>query len=745
MNLYGFHKLPQLIMATLSFPHYQQQDVMDCGPTCLKIVSKFYGKFFNIEKLRSLSQISKTGVSLLGISRAAETLGIHTVAGNITYEKLEQKALLPCIVHWRKNHFVVVYKIKRNRVYISDPASGLHSYSKEDFLNNWAYTSIHNKAAGIALLLTPTPAFYDAEESRPVKRQGVQQLIRHLLQYRNLLWQLLAGLVVGAGIQLLLPFFTKALVDTGIRNYDLSFVYVILLGQLFITLGQTSVELIRGWVLLHITTRVNVAVLSDFLHKLLRLPLSFFDTKLTSDILQRIEDHKRIETLLTGSSLDTLFSMLTFTVFGVILYTYNALICNVFIGGSILYFGWIHLFLSKRNQLDFNRFDLAAQNRAKVAQLISGICEIKINDCGSQKIWEWEGLQAKLFHFNVRSLTLTQYQQIGATFINQIKNIFILFLATRLVMAHALSLGDMMAIQFIVGQMNSPIAQLAVFLQTYQEARISMERLGQVQALDDEEAPLHSYVADLPPGRGLTLRNVSFVYPGAGNKPVLKNLNFNVPAGKKTAIVGASGSGKTTLLKLLLRIYAPTEGHIQIEDVPFERISPQRWRQHCGVVMQDGFIFSDTIGNNVSLQAEYRSVEAIERALHVANLDDYVQNLPLGIHTKIGEDGKGLSGGQKQRVLISRMVYKSPDYIFLDEATSALDAHNERVIMERLGHFFSGKTVVIVAHRLSTVKNADNIIVLNNGEISEQGNHEELVKQRGYYYELIKNQLELGN
>ena len=732
-------------MATLSFPHYHQHDVMDCGPTCLQIISKFYGKLFNIEKIRSSSQIGKTGVSLLGISKAAENLGIQAVGGNITFDKLAQQATLPCIVHWRKNHFVVVYKIKRNKVFISDPASGLHTYSREEFLSNWAYTSMHNQPAGIVMLLSPTPAFYQVEDDTKQEHIGISHLLAHILQYKPLLRQLLAGLVVGALIQLGLPFLTKGLVDIGVKGNDHYFVYVILLGQLLITLGQTSVELLRGWILLHITARVNVAVLSDFLHKLLRLPLSFFDTKLTGDILQRIEDHKRIEVLLTSSSLNTLFSMITFGAFGLILYAYNPTICGVFLGGSAIYFGWIYLFLARRKRLDFKRFELSAQNRAKTLQLINGIYEIKINDCGTQKIWEWEGIQAKLFRFNVQSLALSQYQQVGSTFINQAKNIFILFLATRLVMNQQMSLGDMMAVQFIVGQMNSPIAQLASFLQTYQDAKISMERLGQVQTLTEEEDPRKDYVQTLPTGRSITLQNVSFVYPGAGNKATLKNLNISIPAGKTTAIVGASGSGKTTLLKLLLRICTPSEGQVYVDETPLERISPQYWRQHCGIVMQDGFIFSDTVGNNIAINAEHRSHAAIERAVHIANLEHYIHSLPLNLHTKIGEDGKGLSGGQRQRVLIARMVYKNPEYIFLDEATSALDAHNEKVIVERLNSFFQGKTVVVVAHRLSTVKNADNIIVLHEGEVAEQGTHEALVGKRGFYYKLIKNQLELGN
>lgn len=732
-------------MTTLSFPHYRQHDVMDCGPTCLQIISKFYGKLFNIEKIRLFSQIGKTGVSLLGISKAAETLGIQAVGGNMTFEKLEQRAQLPCIVHWRKNHFVVLYKIKRGKVYISDPASGLHTYTKEEFLNNWSYTSIHNKAAGIVMLLNPTPAFFEAKEDGKVASMGIGHLLSHVWQYKALLRQLLAGLVVGATMQLALPFLTKGLVDVGIKANDLNFVYLILFGQLLITLGQTSVELIRGWILLHITARVNVAVLSEFLHKLLRLPLSFFDTKLTSDILQRIEDHNRIEALLTGNSLSTLFSMITFGVFGTILYAYSPAICGIFMGGSGLYFVWTQLFLARRKQLDFKRFGIAAQNRAKILQLINGIYEIKINDCGTQKVWEWEGLQAKLFRFNVQTLALTQYQQVGSTFINQAKNVFILFVAARLVMNQQMSLGDMMAIQFIVGQMNTPVSQLAAFMQTYQDAKISMERLGQVQVLEEEEAPGREYLHQLPAGRSLTLKNVSFVYPGAGNRPTLNNLSLSVPQGKTTAIVGASGSGKTTLLKLLLRICTPTEGQVHVENVPLERISPQFWRHHCGIVMQDGFVFSDTIANNIAINAEHRSQAALDKAIHIANLEQYIHSLPLGLHTKIGEDGKGLSGGQRQRVLIARMVYKNPDYIFLDEATSALDAHNEQVIMERLNEFFEGKTVIIVAHRLSTVKDADNIIVLNNGEVTEQGNHEQLVANRGYYYKLIKNQLELGD
>jgi len=728
-----------------NFPHYKQHDVMDCGPTCLQIITKFYGKFFSIQKIRTLSQIGKTGVSLLGISKAAEKIGIQSVGGNITFEKLEKRGQLPCIIHWRKNHFVVVYKITKKKVYISDPASGLHAYTHDEFLNNWAYTSINQKAAGIALLLSPTPDFYLTEEDITEKRGSMSILLKHVFHYKKLLKQLAAGLLAGAVIQLIFPFFTKALVDVGVKGADVHFIYILLFGQLLMTLGQTSVELLRGWILLHITARVNLSILSNFLNKLLNLPLSFFDTKLNSDILQRIEDHKRIEALLTGSTLNTLFMMIAFLVFSVVLFIYNPTICIVFIIGSAIYFAWIYIFMEKRKKLDFKRFELQAQNRAKTLQVVNGIHEIKINDCGTKKIWEWEGIQAKLFRLNVSTLSLSQYQQVGATFINQAKNILILFLATRLVIDKQVSLGDMMAIQFIIGQMNAPIVQLASFLQSYQDAQISMDRLEQIQHLEDEESPVKNYTYKMPPGRSIQIKNMSFIYPGAGNKPVLNNLDFTIPGGKTTAIVGSSGSGKTTILKLLQRISEPTSGEIYIDNLPFSMISPKFWRQHCGVVMQDGFIFSDTIANNIALNEEFTDPAEMDRAIHIANIEQYIKSQPLGIYTKIGEDGKGLSGGQRQRVLIARMVYRNPEYIFLDEATSSLDSSNEKVIMERLYNFFEGKTVLIVAHRLSTVKNADNILVLDNGNVVEQGNHNTLVAKRGYYYELIKNQLELGN
>lgn len=728
------------------FPHYKQHDMMDCGPTCLQIISKHYGKVLNIERIRKLSDIGKTGVSLLGISRAAEALGIRAQGGKIAFESIAGKSVLPCIVHWRRNHFVVVYKVSRNKVYVSDPASGLIKYSQEEFIENWAYAWQGSKAMGVILHLNPTPTFYQQEDDIPVKGMGMQYLWDHVWHYKKLLLQIGIGLVAASVIQLIFPFLTKGIIDVGIQNKSVHFIYLMLIGQLLLSAGQFFIDLLRGWVLLHITSRINIMVLSDFLHKLMRLPLSFFDTKLTGDLLQRIEDHKRIENLLTGNTINTLFSLITLALFSGLMLHYSLDIFMVFVVGSALYLGWLLIFLRKRKKLDFKRFEARAQNHSKTLQIINGIHEINLNDNGTQKIWEWERLQAKLFNQNIKSLTLNQNQSLGALFINQAKDILIVFLAAKAVLEGRVSVGEMMAMQFIVGQMNGPVLQMAGFLQTLQDAKISMERLGQIHSLQDEEVPEMHQQHHLPSARSIALHEVSFAYPGAGNQLILKDISFTIEEGHTTAIVGASGSGKTTLLKLLLKMYPPVEGTMQIGgNTDFRGISPKFWRRQCGIVMQEGFIFSDTIAGNIIMGDEQPDIARLEHALAIANLTQFVNDLPLGLNTKIGAEGKGISGGQKQRILIARVVYKNPEYIFLDEATSALDANNEKMIIQQLNEFCKGKTVVVVAHRLSTVRNADNIIVLHKGEIIEQGSHHDLVNLRGHYYELIKNQLELGN
>lgn len=728
-----------------SFPHYRQHDMMDCGPTCLQMVSKHYGKVINIDKIRGLSDIGKTGVSLLGISRAAEALGIRAQAGKASFEAIATRSMLPCIVHWRKNHFVVVYKVSRSRVYVSDPASGLVSYTYDEFIENWAYSWQGDKAMGVLLHLDPTPAFFQQDADTPEKGWGLHYLWQHVWHYKRLLLQVVFGLLAATVIQLVFPFLTKGIIDVGIKNSSLHFIYLMLIGQLVLSAGQFFIELLRGWVLLHITSRINIMVLSDFLHKLMRLPLSFFDTKLTGDLLQRIDDHKRIENLLTANTINTLFSLLSLAVFSGLMLHYSIGIFLVFFAGSALYLAWLLIFLGRRKNLDFKRFEVRAQTHTKTLQIINGIHEINLNDNGTQKIWEWERLQARLFKHNVKSLSLNQYQSLGALFINQAKDILIVFLGAQSVLQGRISVGDMMAIQFIVGQMNGPVAQMAGFLQILQDARISMERLGQIHVMQEEETPAMRLQRHLPADRGIRLQQLSFAYPGAGAQIVLKNISFTIPQGKTTAIVGSSGSGKTTLLKLLLKMYPPREGAIQLESgIDVRSISPAFWRRQCGVVMQDGFIFSDTIAGNIIMGDEHPDIKRLENALHIANLTRFIHDLPLGLNTTIGAEGKGLSGGQKQRILIARVVYKNPEYIFLDEATSALDANNEKAIIQHLNEFCKGKTVVVVAHRLSTVRNADNIIVLHQGEIVEEGAHSVLVDKRGHYFDLIKNQLELG-
>ncbi|MCP1383081.1 peptidase domain-containing ABC transporter [Runella salmonicolor] len=757
------------------FPFYKQHDAMDCGPTCLRMVAKHYGVNHSIQALRQQSEIGKDGVNLLGIAQAAEQMGFRTLAVKAPLKKMAADAPLPCIVHWNQVHFVVVYRIKKNQIYVADPAKGLLKYTATEFESAWATTVEEGERAGIALLLEPTPKFFEDKDTLSLggesSKMGFSYLYSYVWRYRNLWLQLGLGLLVGSVLQLVLPFLTQSVVDTGIQTHNLHFIYLVLVAQLMLFVGRMSVDFIRSWILLHISTRINLSILSDFLAKLLRLPISFFDTKLTGDILQRIGDHSRIESFLTGTSLNTLFSMINLLVLGVVLATYHLTIFGVFALFSALYTGWIVFFLRYRRQLDHKRFALASQNQSSLIQLITGIQEIKMNNAEHLKRWQWENLQVRQFKLSMKGLEIGQYQQAGAMFLNEGKNIVITFLAATAVVNGQLTLGAMMALQYIVGQMNSPVEQLIQFVQHWQDAKISLERLNEIHEMEDESnlrgvpslAPKGG-IDIVPPlgARGLFVQNLSFTYPGAGNEPVLKNINLHIPAGKITAIVGTSGSGKTTLLKLLLRFYPVQKGEIRLSsftspDCRMERqgtglntIPHRQWRSQCGTVLQDGFIFSDTIANNIAVGDEVPNLQKLLHAVKVANIQEFIEALPLGYNTKIGTEGNGISQGQRQRLLIARAVYKDPDFLFFDEATNALDANNERVIMENLEEFFKSgsagrRTVVVVAHRLSTVKNADQIVVMEKGEIVETGTHFELTRQQGKYYELVKNQLELGN
>lgn len=726
------------------FPFYQQLDQMDCGPTCLRMIAKHYGLRLNIQRLRDASGFSKEGVSLLGIAEAAESVGFRTIAVKVSIDKLIKDAPFPCIIHWQQNHFVVLVEVQKNAVLLADPAKGLRKISKDDFCEHWATTQEDGQPVGVALLLETTPSFYEQEDD---KKQGLDfsYLLKYLWSYKKLLVQLAIGLLVGSGLQLVFPFLTQSIVDVGIQTRNLNFIYVMLAAQLMLFASRTVVEFIRSWILLHISIRINLSILSDFLIKLMKLPMSFFDTKMFGDIMQRIGDHSRIEQFMTGQTLNTLFSLVNLLIFGCVLALYSLPIFSIFIIGSVLYACWVVLFLKERRKLDFKMFDVAAKNQGSLVQLIQGMQEIKLANAEHLKRWEWERIQTRMFQFQTKGLALNQYQQAGAFFLNEGKNILITFFSAKAVVDGQLTLGTMLAIQYIIGQLNSPIESLIQFVQAAQSAKISLERLNEIHELEDEEKKeTLAYKNVGEKGASISLKNISFTYPGAGNEPVLKNINLEIPQGKITAIVGMSGSGKTTLLKLLLKFY-DIKGEIKIGNAPFDSFRARDWRSKCGVVMQEGFIFSDSVARNIALGDEQPNLEKLYHSCEVANILPFIESLPLGFNTKIGSEGNGISQGQKQRLLIARAVYKDPEYLFFDEATNALDTNNEKKILENLNEFFHGRTVIVVAHRLSTVKNADQIVVLHNGEITEIGTHESLTIKRGEYFNLVKNQLELGN
>jgi len=738
-------KLKLLSNGKVRFPFYPQLDATDCGPTCIRMIAKHYGKSYSLEYLRERSFLTRDGVSLLGISDAAESIGMRSLAVRIPYEKLKEEVPLPCIAHFHQNHFVVIYKIKNNKLYVADPAHGLLTYSKEEFLKGWKSSVKDGKSEGVLLLLEPTPDFYQKEDEGKKDKAGFKFLFSYLLTYRKFIIQLFLGMFLGSLLQLVFPFLTQSLVDFGISNQNIGFVYTILLAQLMLFFSRTSVELIRNWILLHIGTRINISIISDFLIKLMKLPISFFDTKMIGDILQRIADHRRIENFLTSTTLNILFSLINLIVFSIVLAIYSVKIFIIFLIGSIIYTVWILIFLKKRRELDYKRFSQLSDNQSNLIQLITGMQEIKLNSCEKQKRWEWEHIQAKLFKINVKSLSVNQFQQAGTLFINELKNIVITFLAAKEVIYGNMTLGMMLAVQYIIGQVNSPIVQLLGFIQTTQDAKLSLERLGEIHNKDEEENPNEEKISIFQEDKSIYINSLDFQYEGPYSEYVLKRLTMQIPSGKITAIVGASGSGKTTLIKLLLKFYDPIHGEIKLGNTNLTNLSSRLWRQKCGAVMQDGYIFSDTIAKNIALGDEKIDRSKLLHSVRVANIQEFIESLPFGYTTKIGRDGHGLSQGQKQRILIARAVYKNPKYLFFDEATNALDANNERIIMENLEEFFEGKTVIIVAHRLSTVKKADQIVVLDRGKIVEQGSHAELTKLRGVYYNLIKNQLELGN
>jgi ATP-binding cassette, subfamily B, bacterial len=728
----------------MSFPFVKQPDAMDCGPACIKMVAGFYKMTFSLDFLRKKCFITREGVSFLGLSEAADSLGFKTLGVKIPFNVLTENVPLPCIVHWRQKHFVVVYKISKGKIWVADPAIGLIKIGIEEFIRSWASTVIDGKQAGLVLIIEPTPAFFKNEnEKEPAN--GFRFLYKYFRIYKKYLYQLLLGLLLGSCIQLVIPFLTQSIIDVGLNNNDIGFIYLILFAQLALVFGRMSVEFIRGWLLLHIGSRVNVAVISGFLQKLMSLPVAFFDTKLTGDILQRIEDNSRIEEFLTSASLNILFSFFNLLVFGVVLSIYSIKILLLFLAGSSLYILWVSLFMKSRAILDHQRFKQMSVSGNKLINMVNGMQEIKLTQSELSMRWDWEKLQATLFGLKVKGLSILQYQSAGATLINEVTNVLITIVAATAVLKGNMTLGMMLAVQFIIGQLNVPVSQIIGFFRLSQDAKISLDRLSEVHNLEEEEADPGVKVRKLPDKKDIYFNGLSYQYEGPRSPYALKDIDLHIEENKITAIVGTSGSGKTTLLKMLLGFYRPVSGEILIGDLRLSNISLKIWRQKVGAVMQDGFLFPDTIAANIAPGSEEINEERLFKAVEIANVRGFIESLPLGYNTKIGANGHGLSEGQKQRLLIARVIYKNPDVVIFDEATNSLDANNEKVIVENLSEFFEGKTVIVVAHRLSTVRNSDKIVVLDGGRIIETGTHDLLIGMKGAYFNLVKNQLELGS
>ena len=731
------------------FPFYNQQEAADCGPACLRMIAQYYGKVYSAEMLRKHCFISREGVSMLGISDAAEYIGFHTIGVQISFNQLVEDAFFPCILHWNQNHFVVCYGIKKKKrngkntydIYIADPATQRITLNKKEFEKCWLSSKNTEAETGVALLLEPGIDFGKQKDEFEASKKSISSFLPYFLPYKKLGIQILLGMVAGTIIQFMLPFLSQAMVDKGINGKNLNLITLILIAQLGLFLTQLFIGYLRSWIMLHINSRIDISLISDFLSKLMNMPLHFFDTKRMGDILQRIGDHGRIKSFLISNSLHIVFSLVNFIVFLIILGYYNIHILGIFCIGNILYLGWVLLFMRYRRELDIKRFYQSSLEQSRMIQMIQGMQDIKLNNSEKQKRWEWERIQTNLFRISIKGLKVGQIQQTGSTFFTQGTNILITFIAAESVLEGQMTLGMMMALSYIIGQVSAPIGEFIGFAQSLQDAKISLERLNEIHAQDDEEKDIDTKLAKLPTERDIHIENLSFSYSGANRDYALQNITLTIPAHKVTAIVGESGCGKTTLLKLLQGFYLPNEGYIKIGKINLNQINPHLWRGLTGSVMQDSFIFSDSIANNIALCTDEVDVDRLMHATQMANIDEFITSLPLGYNTRIGMEGNGISQGQRQRILLARAIYKNPEYMFFDEATNALDANNEQIIMNNLHKIYKGKTVVISAHRLSTIIDADQIIVIDKGRIIESGTHQELVSKKGHYFHLVENQM----
>ncbi|MCM1372049.1 MAG: peptidase domain-containing ABC transporter [Bacteroides sp.] len=736
-----------------SFPHYLQQESADCGPSCLRMIARYYGRTYSAEMLRRRCFISREGVSMLGISDAAESIGFRTVGVQISFKQLVEDAIFPCILHWNQNHFVVCYGVdKRKRsgktvykLHISDPATQRITLTREEFEKCWLSSRNSQGETGVALMLEPGPDFGTLDDDFQPAKKGIISFAKYLLPFKSIGLQLVFGLIAGSIIQLIFPFLSQAMVDKGINGRNLNLITLILVAQLSLFLAQLLIGYIRSWIMLHINTRIDISLISDFLIKLMNMPLHFFDTKRTGDILQRIGDHSRIKSFLLSNSMNIVFSIFNFIVFMCILAYYNLMILGIFIVGNTLYLIWVLSFMHYRRELDIKRFYQSSLEHSRLIQMVQGMQDIKLNNCEKQKRWEWERIQMHLFRISVKGLKVGQIQQSGSVLFTQSTNIIISFIAAQSVVDGQMTLGMMMSLTYIIGQISAPIGEFISFVQSLQDARISLERLNEIHAQDDEEKDIDTKLSLLPEEHTICIRNLSFSYSGATRDYAVRNVSLDIPSRKVTAIVGESGCGKTTLLKLIQGFYLPNEGSIKVGGVNLNLINPHLWRKSTGSVMQESFIFSDTIANNIALSTDEVDIARMLHAAQMANIAEFISSLPLGYNTRIGMEGNGISAGQRQRILLARAIYKNPEFMFFDEATNSLDATNERVIMDNLKECYKGKTVIISAHRLSTIKDADQIIVLHHGEVVEQGTHSQLIDARGHYFKLVENQMKTSH
>lgn len=725
-------------MKLINFPFFKQLDTMDCGPASIKIIAKFYGKNFSFKFLRDKCNISREGISLKDLSRVSEEIGLRNLPLKLSFDDLIKKITLPCILHWDYNHFVVLYKIKNSKVYISDPQIGLVNYSIDEFIYYWK----KNNDKGIVLVVEPSPSFYEKDEVNT--SSSFSNYVGYLKPHTKFLIQVFIGMIIGVVINLIFPFITQSIVDIGIETKDYNFINLLLIASIILTISSVFSGYIQNRMILYVADKVNISMVSDFIKKTLQLPVTFFERKMTSDILNRINDHNRIQDFILTSFLGILIAGISFIIYAIILVYYNFNLFLFFIIGTILYIIWILLFLKKRRILDFKFFDSNNLNQNEIIQIVDNSTEIKVNNLQQKKRWDWERSRLEIYDLNIKLLNLTQTQNIGTAIIDRLKNVFITFFAAKAVINGEMTLGMMLSAQYIIGQMNGPVNQLIGFIQSFQNAKISLERVNEVVFEENEEKIFDGIEMPIPLDKSIKIKNLSFRYH-ISDPYVLKNINLEIPEGKMLAIVGQSGSGKTSLLKILLRLYEDYEGDILIDDVNFKSINIHKWRAICGAVLQDGKILDETILKNIILDDIDIEINKLNNVIKITNLENFINKKNLKLYTIVGKAGVGISGGEKQRILIARALYKNPNFLFFDEATNSLDTKNEEEITNNLINLTKNKTTVVIAHRLSTVKFADTIIVLDKGEIVEKGNHNELLKLKGYYYNLINSQLELQN